>query len=69
MRSGEKTINNNYICPVCKTENNTWHKLFYESDGKMLIEVRFGYVSFCKTCHTSQTMFIKVFEDKAKQLN
>ncbi len=58
MRLEEKTINNNYICRVCKTENNKWHKLFYESDGKMLIEVRFSYVSFCKTCNTSQTMFL-----------
>jgi|688.fasta_scaffold04650_6 hypothetical protein len=47
----EEKITNNYSCSLCKTDNNKWHKLYYKSDGEMLIEVKSIYLSFCKTCN------------------
>ena len=44
-------INSNYFRSLCKTENHKWHKLFYRSDGQMLIEVKSIYLSFCKACN------------------
>ena len=70
-RREEEAINNNYICSLCKTENNKWHKLFYQSDGQMLIEVKCVYLSFCKTCNKPKTIDIssKKIELSSNTLN
>ena len=43
-----------YLCDYCKTENNKWNKLYYQTDGKMLRPVIFYLISFCTKCNASK---------------
>ncbi len=57
-----KIINIPYYCPVCKTKNNKWHAIYYQTEGQMLIPAEGVYLSICLLCEKVKTMDVKINE-------
>jgi hypothetical protein len=55
----ERKPNIGCVCSVCKTKNHKWNKLFYASEGQILKEVSFMFISVCKVCNHKTIINVK----------
>jgi hypothetical protein len=58
----QKQLNIPYYCPVCKTRNNKWHSIYYQTEGQMLLPVKGIVLSICTLCEKVKTMELQINE-------
>jgi hypothetical protein len=51
----QKNINIPYYCNICKTINNKWNPVYYQTEGQMLIPLKDVYVGICEVCGKIKT--------------
>jgi hypothetical protein len=58
----QKQLNIPYYCHVCKTKNNKWQSIYYQTEGQMLMPAKGVYLSICSLCEKVKIMEMKINE-------
>jgi len=62
MMLQQKKIYIQYYCPVCKTKNNKWHSIYYQTEGQILRPVKGVVLSICSLCEKVKILELKMNE-------